>query len=91
LEGGKIAISLGKVLAATGLMTLSVIALNLGMSSVLDVQARRGAAVVTLIAAAAASMVYLAALRCLRAEEATFVWSLITRRFKRSNNSLYSE
>jgi putative peptidoglycan lipid II flippase len=91
LEGGKIAISLGKVLAATGLMTLSVIAIKLGMSSVLDVQARRGAAIVTLIAAASASMVYLAALRCLRAEEATFVWSLITRRFKRSNNSLYSE
>jgi putative peptidoglycan lipid II flippase len=83
LEGGKIVSSLGKVFAATALMTAVVFAVKSGTAQAVDVLSRHGAAMATLLAAGAASMVYLGALRLLRAEEADFVWGLVRRRFGR--------
>ena len=83
LEGGKIVSSLGKVFAATALMTAVVFAVKSGTAQAVDVLSRHGAAMETLLAAGAASVVYLGALRLLRAEEADFVWGLVRRRFGR--------
>lgn len=83
LEGGKVLASLTKTLAATGAMTAGILVIRYGMAAVVDVEARRGAALEVVMTGAAAGVIYLAALRLLRAEEAGFVWDMVRRRFGR--------
>jgi len=80
LEGGRIAASLAKVIAASAVMGASLIGLRAGVPSLVDVHSRHGAALLVLTAAVCASAVYLLTLRLMRAEELEFVRGMLRRK-----------
>ncbi|MGC8861589.1 MAG: murein biosynthesis integral membrane protein MurJ [Armatimonadota bacterium] len=84
LEGGRIISSLTKVGAASLAMTAALCAVRFGMTGVVNVGSRKGAALEVLAAMVIVSFVYLGFLRILRAEESEFVWQMIKRRFSRA-------
>lgn len=83
IEGGKIARSLVKVCVATAVMGLACWATKLGMAQVVHVEMRRGAALTVLAAMVVAIIVYLAAIRLLKVDEAEFIMSAVRGRFSR--------
>jgi putative peptidoglycan lipid II flippase len=83
LEGGKIVSSLVKVCVATLAMTAVLYMLRLGMSQVISIESRKGAALLVLMGMGLASGVYVGLVRLFKVEEVEFVWSMIRRRFSK--------
>ncbi|MCX8053103.1 MAG: polysaccharide biosynthesis C-terminal domain-containing protein, partial [Armatimonadetes bacterium] len=87
LEGGKIASLVLKVLASSAVMAASLIVIRSGLGHYVNTFSRKGAAIEVLLCMVVASVIYLGLLKITRAEEAEFIWRMLSRRFaKRGPN-----
>ena len=83
LEGGKVMSSLVKVCAASGVMGAACWGVRAWMAGVVAEETKLGAALITLVGMAAATVVYLGLVKMMRVEEAEYVWGVIKRKFSR--------
>lgn len=83
LEGREVISSLAKVCLATLAMTVVLYGLRLEATHLIDVETRKGAALLVLVGMGLASVVYIGLVRLLRVEEVEFVWNMIKRRFSK--------
>jgi len=80
LEGARVIASTVKITVATAAMSAACWGVRVGLAGVVDVEARKGAALAVLAAMAAGTLVYLACCKLLRVEEAEYVWKAIRRK-----------
>jgi|YNPBryBLVA2012_1023415.scaffolds.fasta_scaffold12984_2 putative peptidoglycan lipid II flippase len=86
IEGARVLRSIGKACVASAVMVVVCLGLRSVMGQVVDIETRKGAALLIIGSVAIAGVSYIAALKALRTEEADFVWDVVKRRFSRSNS-----
>ena len=83
IEGGKIVQSLVKTCAATAIMGVAVWGTQVKLAHVLHAETQRGAILTVLVCMLVATVVYIAAVKALKLEEAEFVMSAVKERLSR--------
>ena len=83
LEGREVLSSLAKVCLATLAMTVVLYGLRLEAPHVIDVETRKGAALLVLVGMGLASVVYIGLVRLFKVREVEFLWDMIKRRFSK--------
>lgn len=87
IEGGRVVAGVGKIMLASIPMGAACCAVRLGMAGVVDTQARRGAALTVLVGMIAATVIYVALVRLMRLDEATYVWNVVKSKLSRTQKA----
>jgi len=86
LEGGKIMVGVVKVMTASVVMGVICYAIRFGMAEVVNVEARKGAALTVIAAMVASTIVYLGLVKAMKLEEAAYIWDVVKKRFSKKRH-----